>query len=228
MHFTDVKKAPHQVILSVTVNLQQKRREEPRLPDAHSHVPMNKANAFNYPQSCQSFTISMPSHQPVCSIWVNKLYCLIWLCQQAMSYSAWHAGPSSSSRCWDHYAGQLHFIWAVLDSLFIGGKLLSWVNPSHTDSMRNWNLQRKRLPELFRWTACTNVKIQKGLCCHLMFERQKYMVVPAAAEEAPAGEDRTNVTLQQKLKPKPHVLAHAMLLSSTAWGLEKVASPAYT
>ena len=73
------------------------------------------------------------------------------------------------SRCWDHHAGQLHFVQTIFYFLFIQEKLLPWLNASHTDSTRNWNPERRWLPQVLRWTASisANVKPRRGFAAIL-------------------------------------------------------------
>lgn len=139
------------------------------------------------------FKISTPSHHPVFNRWVHKCYCLIQLCQQAMNYSARHAGPSSSLQ---PLLGSPHWTTTLCPNNYLFpiymGKITTLVEPNHTDSMRNWNPQRKGLPWLFRWTATTagNVKNRRGftaiLClkdrntCLCLQQQRKHLLMKTA------------------------------------------------
>ena len=173
------------MIFPATVNLQQKWGKR---PDFLMLMFQLIKQAFpNIHRLLSIFKISMPSHHPVFNRWVHKFYCLIRLCQQAMNYSAWHAGPSSSlqpllgSPCWSTTLRPNNSLFPVYGENYY----LGWIPTTHTA----WETGIHRENDYRSYSGEQLVPL--GLCCHLMFERQKYTLVPTAAEEAPAYEDCT-------------------------------------
>lgn len=121
---------------------------------------------------------------------------------------------------WDHHAGQLHFVQTIPYFLFIWWKLLPWLNPNHTDSMRNWNPQRKW--QLLRWTATTagNVTNRRGfaaiLClkdrntCFCLQQQRKHLLM----EIAQTSHSSRNWNLDQCLGSCNTSLIHCLRMRS--------------